>query len=645
MTKKNKYFTLAAIALAIVISCVALHRYRPFSRYSPEIETVLQLAGSNRGELEKVLKHYGKNPADSLKLRAAEFLIVNMPGKYSEYYDAPWNDVSSVFFRWTSSSNKDLLLDVYGLDEMVKKYDVTHITAHYLIDNIELAFEVWLSQPWGKDVSFDLFCEEILPYRVNTEPLENWRAKALASFADLYVEFVENKNITSVQACKRINSRLPNFKIDMDYPPMNFSQLIATNRSPCEGMAALAVFAMRALGIPVSIDFTPAWPVRNNGHTWNSVYDTKNDRHISFMGTESAPGVTHQGITNDHSKIYRRTFAIQNHFGANNEDVPPELRHSDAIDVTREYGQCMNIDIAVHFKPDRPVEYAYLATIGETEWNLVGWGSVNDESIKFRAVGKKMLYLPVFYIDGEQSPSAYPFILNNDRSIHYLEPNLNQINLITINRLNPPSSGWTTRMQQGKFEGANRSDFSDAQILHTIKEVPSFRFNPVTVNRGERFRYVRYVSPIGGSCNVAEIEFYGDDNKKLQGTVIGTPGSYGNSSNTIDKVFDGNINTFYDAAERDNAWVGLDLGKPVNIRKIRFHPRTDDNALFKENQYELFYWDGMDWQSLGQYTPDDESLLHCYAPQNALFHLKETGDKSRKTVRVFMYQNGQQKWL
>ncbi|MDR1594342.1 MAG: hypothetical protein LBS43_07665 [Prevotellaceae bacterium] len=53
------------------------------NRYSPAIEEVLQQAGDNRSQLEKVLKRYSHNPADSLKLRAAEFLITNMPDKYS----------------------------------------------------------------------------------------------------------------------------------------------------------------------------------------------------------------------------------------------------------------------------------------------------------------------------------------------------------------------------------------------------------------------------------------------------------------------------------------------------------------------------------------------------------------------------------
>lgn len=58
-----------------------------------QLEKVLTLSGNNRPELEKVLEHYKENEADSLKLRAAKFLIMNMPGHQSyigkdieEYY-------------------------------------------------------------------------------------------------------------------------------------------------------------------------------------------------------------------------------------------------------------------------------------------------------------------------------------------------------------------------------------------------------------------------------------------------------------------------------------------------------------------------------------------------------------------------------
>jgi hypothetical protein len=178
-------------------------------RYSLEMEAVLKQAGDNRKELANVLKHYSQDPADSLKLRAAEFLIVNMPGKYSEYYDAPWNDVATVCLRWTSSSDKQMVLDRYGLGEPVIKQDVEYITVDYLINNIELAFKVWREQPWGKHIAFETFCEEILPYRVDTEPLENWREKALASFADLNRSFREDTTVTAVTAYSKVNDLLP----------------------------------------------------------------------------------------------------------------------------------------------------------------------------------------------------------------------------------------------------------------------------------------------------------------------------------------------------------------------------------------------------------------------------------------------------
>ena len=40
-----------------------------------QIKMVLALSGNNRPELEKVLEHYKENDADSLKLKAARFLI------------------------------------------------------------------------------------------------------------------------------------------------------------------------------------------------------------------------------------------------------------------------------------------------------------------------------------------------------------------------------------------------------------------------------------------------------------------------------------------------------------------------------------------------------------------------------------------
>ena len=63
---------------------------------------------------------------------------------------------------------------------------------------------------------------------------------------------------------------------------------------------------------------------------------------------------------------------------------------------------------------------------------------------------------------------------------------------------------------------------------------------------------------------------------RLTGTLLGTPGAFGGEDAGIAKAFDGSTSTFVDAAEAtagNGCWVGLDLGTPKTITKIRFFPR------------------------------------------------------------------------
>ena len=605
--------------------------------YPEAIEDVLRQAGKNRKELEKVLKHYSKAPADSLKLRATEFLIVNMPGKYSEYYDAPWNDVATVHLRWTSSSDKQMVLDEYQMGEPVRKDDITHITAEYLINNIELAFKVWQEMPWGKDIPFDVFCEEILPYRVNTEPLENWRKKVLASFADIYNKFKEDTTISTVEACSRVNDLLPRFRMDRDFPSMNYTQLMSSARGSCDAMVALTIFVMRGLGIPVTFDFTPKWVELPSGHSWNSVKDNKSGNHISFMGTQSNPGAPHQGSTLLKAKAYRHVYAKQHNVILDEADIPPLLYNiNNIVDVTSEYGNCADIWFPVNKIFPIQSGYLFLAILYEMAWIPITWGSVDADGFEFQSVSKGIMYLPVYYHNGVQTPAAYPF-MNSYNGCRFFQP-LSSVQM-SLTSIAPGYYEWIHRMRGGKFEVANRSDFSDAKTIHTI-EKSGLGYFIVPVNQKKSYRYIRYVSPAGGRCNVSILEFYDENNEKLQGTAIGTPGA--NATMTHDKVFDEDVDSFFEAAS-DPSWVGLDLGEPRKITKIRYLPRTGGNGIYEGHVYELFYWNGTEWQSLGRKTADSH-ILQYKAPTNALLYLKNI-TKNRMNKKPFYIDAKAQKWL
>jgi hypothetical protein len=655
--------------------------------YSPEINTVLFMAGDNRPQLEKVLKHYKRNPADSLKLRAAEFLIINMPGKYSLEYEIPFEYVVAAYMRWDEHEDPKKVNRIFGFDKQTVKEDVKYITADYLIDNIELAFRMWKEQPWGKNVPFDVFCEEILPYRVANEPLEYWREKVLASFSKINKSFKEQPDITAVEACIKVNSSLPRLRLMARMPEMNYSMIMTTTRGMCDEMSALAVFAMRALGIPVAQECTLKWVHRNVGHMWNSVYDSAG-RRFSFMGTEAVPGVSHHGSRMPKSKVYRITFARQNNIDIDNASIPPPLRnqHPNLKDVTDEYVEAYSVhpgrkDTAANILPirkkgiiddflykrglgivldplcekggsvDIPVRYplanntgyAWLAAIGDNMWNISGWGKIVDSVIHFGTIGRNILYLPLHYKNGIAIAANYPFIVNSDDSVRIFEPDTINLWPLSISEISPSNDNYKDRMINGIFEGANQSDFSDAQTLYSVRNASGMYFNTAKIRNISRFRYVRYVSPEKSHCHVAEIMFYNDKGEKLSGRPIGMPGSYQNSSMTFDKAFDGDISTFYDALLYSDSWMGLELDAPQTIATIQYLPRNDGCGIYDGHIYELYYWKNTGWQSIEQQTAVNHSLFFN-EPVNALLYLKNltTGKSGQWFVTN---KNGEIEWL
>ena len=73
-----------------------------------------------------------------------------------------------------------------------------------------------------------------------------------------------------------------------------------------------------------------------------------------------------------------------------------------------------------------------------------------------------------------------------------------------------PRTGNSARMVGGKFEGANSPDFSDARTLYTIAERPtSGTITEVVFDDAVAgfYRYVRYMGPAQGHCNVSEVSF------------------------------------------------------------------------------------------------------------------------------------------
>ena len=112
------------------------------------IENILHESGANRGELERILQHYSRVPEDTLKLKAAKFLILNMSGHYAL-------DHSELQKYLNSIDSLDVTPDLRKLfetipyrcdakwDNFIIKEDIYNISSDYLIQHIDRCFYFW----------------------------------------------------------------------------------------------------------------------------------------------------------------------------------------------------------------------------------------------------------------------------------------------------------------------------------------------------------------------------------------------------------------------------------------------------------------------------------------------------------------------
>ena len=275
------------------------------------IEYALQQAGENAPELKKVLDHYQHQPE---KLKAARFLIANMPAHWT-YVGKEIDSMkqlekesirhgpidSEIVAHWKSFNYKTL--------PTVKDVDV--MTADILIENIDLAFTAWGKRPWSRLYSFEAFCENILPYRVGDEPLENWRRIYYDRYSPVLDSLYQGNDVA--EAARMIANYLKSEKFtkceEFNLPHLGALFLLENRVGYCRDNCDMASYVMRALGIPVTMDFYEMSPSYNSRHFWSALIDTTGFAiPFNYMEKEIArPSQDNQ----KKGKVYRFCYGLQ----------------------------------------------------------------------------------------------------------------------------------------------------------------------------------------------------------------------------------------------------------------------------------------------------------------------------------------------
>ncbi len=146
----------------------------------------LDMAGENSSEMEKVLAHFKDDP-DPLKYKAAKFLIENMPYHYSfegkgmEQYDSAYLAMADEPIQFRDSVFQQLMENVDS-KAMTAIPDICSLKSDYLIKMIDDVCDVWGASTWHKDYDESIFFDYVLPYRILTEQVSDWRELVKTEF-------------------------------------------------------------------------------------------------------------------------------------------------------------------------------------------------------------------------------------------------------------------------------------------------------------------------------------------------------------------------------------------------------------------------------------------------------------------------------
>lgn len=645
MKKKLKSYFLPLVLLAVI--CGGMHCFFLPSGDEQRLEQALQLAKANRPELEKVLEHYKD---DKEKWEAARFLIENMPGHFGyegDDVDSLQAALKQYAAHWSYDRKRFGYLESFPYDRQRKMADIEHVQAEYLIENIEYSFKVWKEKSWAGRLSREEFYEYILPYRIGNERLTRWKKELYHRLSPVMDSLYAGDD--PIGACDSLYgyiSKTGGWKY-CDKPSgadMEALFLAEERVGDCRAQAAYTAFVMRAVGIPVGIDSYLYSVELGRPHCWNVVLGA-DGKAVPFSLGEIRPKPDGR-IFRKVGKAYRNTFAIQmDKLHKLGGAYPPTLRNVRLKDVTDTYCLPNRVEIACSGMDEADTDAVFLGTFSINGWVAIGEAEeCRNGTAVFRNVEPDVVYVPLCLKAGRLQPSGSPFRVERETRevVSYELSGKETMRLTRKYPLTIGINGYMKRMTNGRFEAANKADFSDATVLYQlgVKEWPRRVMNEHLTDSTHSFRYVRYISADKYPGDIAEVGWFGTAGRRLEGKLMSTPAYNGLPDCAPANALDGDPLTYF-SSDTFPGWVGMDLGRQERICRITFSPRNDDNFIREGEEYELFYLSSRGWESMGrQWGTSSTELVYPDVPGNGVYWLRNL-TKGREE-QLFTYENGRQ---
>ena len=651
-----------------------------------------------------VLMYYKYIDRSPEKYKAAQFLIDNMQYHYSKgkvikdnplletwraqtdsiYYatvkghtltDFPWDSLKARQERRRKEIEKDTLPDAVSNNQIY--WDIKEIDFDFLTDHIDNAFKVWKESKQAKNLSFEEFKEYILPYRSIKGYGFLDTGKRYNELFGKYILLDSQANIrnrveyynTAINGLRDLNGKNHRTVLAGVY------DLYSRDFHDCVDVASYGCNILRACGLPVVVEFNVCYRNLSGRHYHCSVYNDSIKKWETFNPESSLPGDGDWAFA-ETMNVYRMTYGAQKntpYFLKNKEEYVPSILNSPCIkDVTSYLRHTVKINIPC--KVETTNRLAYLATFHRESGGLlpVTWGRINFQTgrITFQNVLPNVLYFPVYYPSKTFQTFGQPFYVKeeNGRSVICPIPGVDSskdtLKSMILTRKYPRKPNMIQLAQElvgGRFLGANKRDFSDAQVLYEIKEAPQPYFLDYPFARKGKFQYYRFEAPAEHPhANISMLEWITQTRYQYTNAMPPSRVHILSPKDTLslpkeatlvklldedswDKMkwkseYDGNMQTSPGAYPT----IGFNLKEPQIITGVRFAPRNADNGINSGDEFELYYWDN-GWNYAGSNRAKYEYVEFNNVPKNKLYWIKNSN--SGKEELLFVMLNGKRAFL
>lgn len=328
--------------------------------------------------------------------------------------------------------------------------DSQFIDEDYLTSRIRYALSTMEKYPWNRSIPDSIFLNYLLPYKVMDEYPGIWWEYLEPHYRDSMAWWsspaFDRFDASEVHLVQRFTTflmgDLPEWwfydAIAQTYTPYpSLKEILLLRYGGCQMEAMTNTMILRTWGIPATIDEVPFWGSKNGSHTADVVWDARNGRmycEYEFFDPEDnrrpAKVIRH---------TYRKTGAYTNYIApwTEGEELQiPQLRSDHWFDVTAGYRPVEDVIYPIGDNWPAKTELGYIYVMNYGKWVPTFYGTIQNDSLRFRSMGLDLIYRIGYYSKGEHHMITRPFLLDQQGEMIYSDPTVEQPCDINARKIN-----------------------------------------------------------------------------------------------------------------------------------------------------------------------------------------------------------------